>query len=67
VVRVGEGGEITDRIKVDPHAYALMLGGPERKQLFICTSASHDPAEIQQKSTAKFQIVEVEISGAGMP
>jgi sugar lactone lactonase YvrE len=67
VVRVGEGGEITDRIKVDTHAYALMLGGPERKQLFICTSASHDPAEIQQKSTAKFQIVEVEISGAGMP
>ena len=46
VVRVREGGEITDRIQVATHAYAVMLGGPERRHLFISTSASHDPAEI---------------------
>jgi sugar lactone lactonase YvrE len=67
VVRVTEGGTITDRIRVDTHAYAVMLGGPERKHLFICTSASHDPAEIHHNPTASFQLVEVEIAGAGTP
>ena len=67
VVRVREGGEITDRIKVDTHAYAVMLGGPERRHLFICTSDSHDPAEIQRNPTACFQVVEVEVPGAGIP
>lgn len=67
VVRVREGGEITDRIKVDTHAYAVMLGGPERRHLFISTSASHDPAEIQRHPSASFQVVEVDVPGAGTP
>jgi sugar lactone lactonase YvrE len=67
VVRVREGGEITDRLKVDTHAYAVMLGGPNRTHLFISTSASHDPAEIQRNPTASFQIVEVDVPGAGTP
>lgn len=67
VIRVREGGEVTDRIKVDTHAYAVMLGGPERKHLFISTSASHDPAKIHRNPTASFQVVEVEVPGAGTP
>jgi sugar lactone lactonase YvrE len=67
VVRVREGGEIMDRIRVDTHAYAVMLGGPERKHLFICTSGSHDPAEIHSNPSASFQVVEVDIPGAGIP
>jgi sugar lactone lactonase YvrE len=67
VVRVREGGEITDRMRVDTHAYAVMLGGPERKHLFICTSGSHDPAEIRRKPTACIQVVEVDVPGAGTP
>jgi sugar lactone lactonase YvrE len=69
VVRVVEGGEITDRIRLDTHthAYALMLGGPERKHLFICTSGSHDPAEIHRNPSASFQVVEVDVPGAGTP
>jgi sugar lactone lactonase YvrE len=67
VVRVREGGKITDRIKVDTHAYAVMLGGPERKHLFICASGSHDPAEIKRNPSANFQVVEVAVPGAGTP
>lgn len=67
VVRVREGGEITDRIKVGTHAYAVMLGGPERKHLFICASGSHDPAEIHRNPSASFQVVEVDVPGAGIP
>jgi sugar lactone lactonase YvrE len=67
VVRVREGGEITDRIKVDTHAYAVMLGGPERRHLFISVSGSHDPAEIQRNPTASIEVVEVDVPGAGIP
>lgn len=67
VVRVRAGGEITDRIKVDTHAYAVMLGGPERRHLFISTSGSHDPAEIHRNPSASFQVVEVGVPGAGTP
>jgi sugar lactone lactonase YvrE len=67
VVRVREGGEITDRIRIDTHAYSVMLGGPERRHLFICASGSHDPAEIQRNPNASLQVVEVDVSGAGIP
>jgi sugar lactone lactonase YvrE len=67
VVRVREGGEITDRIKVDTHAYAVVLGGPKRRHLFICASGSHDPVEIQRKPSASIQIVEIDVPGAGTP
>lgn len=67
VVRVLEGGEITDRIRIDDHAYAVMLGGPERRHLFILASGSHDPAEIHRNPSASFQVVEVDVPGAGTP
>ena len=67
VVRVCKGGEITDRISVTSHAYAVMLGGPQRRHLFISTSGSHDPAEIHRNPSASFQVVEVDVPGAGLP
>jgi sugar lactone lactonase YvrE len=67
LVRVREGGEITDRIRLDTHAYAVMLGGPERKHLFICASGSHDPAEVYRNPSASVQVVEVDVPGAGWP
>lgn len=67
VVRVLEGGEITDRIRLETNAYAVLLGGPERKHLFICTSDSHDPTVIHQHPSASFRVVEVDVPGAGIP
>ena len=67
VVRVREGGEITDRIRVATHAYAVRLGGPQRRHLFISTSGSHDPAEIHRNPSASLQVVDVGVPGAGIP
>lgn len=67
VVRVRAGGEITDRIRLDTHAYAVTLGGPKRRHLFICASGSHDPAEIRRNPSASFRVVEVDVPGAGIP
>lgn len=66
VVRVLEGGRITDRFQLATHAYAVMLGGTERKTLFICASDSHDPKEIQQNPTATLFVVDVDVPGAGI-
>jgi sugar lactone lactonase YvrE len=64
VLRVCEGGAVTDTITLDTHAYAVMLGGPKGRHLFICTSASHDPAEIAATPSAQLLVTEVAIPGA---
>lgn len=43
VVRVKEGGAIAERIKTANHAYACMLGGPDRRTLFVLTVEDSDP------------------------
>jgi len=67
VLRVREGGEIVDRIELDTHAYAVMLGGPQRRHLFISASDSHDPSQIARAASATLRVVEVEVPGAGIP
>lgn len=66
VLRVREGGEVTDEITLDTHAYAVALGGPEGRHLFICTSASHDPATIATSPSAAILVTPVEVPGAGL-
>jgi sugar lactone lactonase YvrE len=67
VLRVREGGEIVDRIELDTHAYAVMLGGPQRRHLVISTSDTHDPEEIARDASAVLRVVEVDVPGAGIP
>lgn len=68
VLRVRAGGEITDRIALPgTHAYAVMLGGPERKQLFVCASDTHNPVQIAQAPSATLRVLEVAVPGAGRP
>jgi sugar lactone lactonase YvrE len=66
-LRVRKGGEIVERVELDTHGYAVMLGGPERRHLFISGSDSHDPAQIARTPTATLRVVEVEVPGAGIP
>ena len=66
-LRVREGGEIVERVELDTECYAVMLGGPQRRHLFICGSDSHDPAEIAQTPSATLRVVELGVPGAGNP
>jgi sugar lactone lactonase YvrE len=66
-LRVLEGGMIAQTIELDTEAYAVMLGGPERRQLLICASDTHDPAQIMQSPSATLRLVEVAVAGAGIP
>lgn len=68
VIRVHEGGAITEQVEVDgAHPYACMLGGNDRRTLFICCAPDHDPARTRQLRGGRIDSVQVEIPGAGLP
>ncbi len=67
VLRVREGGNVTHRLTVSTKPYACMLGGVDRRTLFVCTAGSSNPAEVKAKPGGKIEIIEVEVSGAGLP
>ena len=66
VLRVREGGEVTNRIEVEHQAYACMLGGPDRRTLHLCTAETHDPSKTGTRR-GRIEAVEVEVPGAGLP
>jgi len=69
VLRVREGGEITDVVDMGAtRATACMLGGTDGRTLLITASDTHDRAEIRAKgpSGAVFT-VRVPVAGAGLP
>lgn len=67
VLRVLEGGEISDRIPVDTQAFACMLGGEDGHTLFVCTAGSSDPAECARNRDGQIEVFEVELGRAGLP
>lgn len=67
VLRVKEGGEIIQRIDLEYRSFAVMLGGADRKTLFISTSKSNDVMEVLQKPTARIEYVKTDVPGAGIP
>jgi len=67
VLRVLEGGEVTDVVSIDRRgAYACMLGGADRRTLFVCTADASDPAQTDTMRGA-IETVRVEVPGAGLP
>ena len=66
-LRVREGGSIDQQITTKKPVFATMLGGPERRHLFLCTSASNDPVITRRVSNATIDIAEVRIPGNGIP
>jgi len=60
VFRVLEGGKVTHEVKVSSEAFACMLGGLDRRTLFVATSTS-------DRLEGRIEVVRVEIPGAGLP
>jgi sugar lactone lactonase YvrE len=68
IIRVREGGEIADTIPLpDRHAYACMLGGADRRDLYICTARDHLPSVAKEQRAGKIEVVRVQVPGAGLP
>lgn len=65
VLRIEEGGRILDRIPLDSHPLACMLGGPDRRTLFILSTTALDPTD--PTANGRIETIEVTIPGAGLP
>lgn len=66
-IRVLEGGEVTDRISTGEYgSFACMLGGDDRRTLFICTCLQSGPGTAELRS-GRIETIKVNIPGAGWP
>jgi sugar lactone lactonase YvrE len=70
-LRVAEGGEVLDRIQVEEkgrHPVACVLGGPERRTLYLLTATTYGEAEPSLQARAgRIEQVRVAVPGAGWP
>ena len=67
LVRVFEGGRVDRIVSLDARgAYACMLGGPDRRSLFICTSTTVGPAAAVKRE-GQIEVLRVDVPGAGLP
>ena len=67
-VRVREGGEVLQTIEVDRGCFACMLGGADRKTLFIVAREWGGPASmVDQGRTGQLLTAMVSTPGAGWP
>jgi sugar lactone lactonase YvrE len=66
-VRVAEGGELLQTVGTGPRrCFACMLGGPDRRTLFLCTAEGFSGDAIRRR-TGAIEAVEVDVPGAGWP
>ncbi len=69
-VRVAEGGEILDRIQLDRPCFATMLGGPQRRTLFMMANQFLGVDrfdEMLARRSGQVLVAEVRTPGAGWP
>ncbi len=77
VARVAEGGKVLQRVELEENRapFALMLGGPDRRTLFICTAewrpADGHVANLERLATGprtgEILALPVEVPGTGRP
>ena len=66
-VRVAEGGEVTGTVHCSQRAFACVLGGDDRRTLFVMTAGSSDRFEIAERTEGRIEAVRVDVAGAGTP
>ena len=68
VVRVEEGGTVTDRIATSGRrAIACMLGGDDRRDLYVCATGTLDPTKSREILSGSIEVCRVDVPGAGLP
>ena len=65
-----EGGEVLETVELDRGGFACMLGGPDRRTLFLLSAEWGGPEAVETqlaRRTGRVSVVEVDIAGAGWP
>ncbi|MEQ7127198.1 SMP-30/gluconolactonase/LRE family protein [Actinopolymorpha sp. B11F2] len=66
-VRIHEGGEELDRVELDRAPFACMLGGPDRRTLFIMAAEWNPEAPFGGPRTGQVLTVPAPAAGVGWP
>jgi sugar lactone lactonase YvrE len=70
VLRVGDGGEVLDRVELDRPCYACMLGGEDGRTLFMVVAKWFGPDrmdELLEAKTGQIVTARVDVPHAGWP
>lgn len=70
VARVREGGEVLARLELDQPCFATMLGGPDRRTLFMLTAdwrGSESMDDVIAARTGRVLVVDAPAPGVGWP
>ncbi len=65
VVRVDARGEL-ERHGLAQNAYACVLGGEDRRTLYIATAPDHEPANRRARVEGRIEAIRVEVPGVGV-
>jgi sugar lactone lactonase YvrE len=68
-VRVDRSGALTDEVVLPEgrKAIACVLGGEDRRSLFLCTNSTYDPDEVMVQRGGRIEALRVAVPGAGFP
>jgi len=67
LLRVAQGGAVLARCETIGTPYACMLGGADRRTLFVCTAETDDPKQALALASGRIEQVRVETPGDGLP
>ena len=67
VLRVHEGGAVSARVPTSQMAIACMLGGDDRRTLYVLTAPATRPDEALRLRGGRVEALRVEAPGAGLP
>jgi sugar lactone lactonase YvrE len=68
VLRVGEGGEVLEEVSTGGSGvFACMLGGDDRRTLYLCVGSSFAEHERRDTRDARLLSCRVDVPGAGLP
>ena len=67
VIRLKEGGEVLERIMADQGVFACMLGGEDRRTLYVLTASGSDPEDSAARRLGRIETMRVDVPGAGLP
>lgn len=66
-LRVAEGGEVLERVTTSMNCFACMLGGDDRRTLYMITAVESHGAKARSERNGAIEKVRTTVPGAGLP
>ncbi len=64
---VAEGGQVLERVATSQTAFACMLGGGDRRTLYVMTAPTSTESVVSRAREARIEQARVAVGGAGLP